>query len=96
MRYAVLYGVVLDGDELFFDVVFMGGMVNTLDEAADLARDVTDDKSLPGPVFTKTYPFENSVGEIQSLAHKQFCQMAIELYDVDEMNSRREKRRKSK
>lgn len=94
MRYAVLYGVVIDGDELFFDVVFIGGLVNTLDEAADLARDITDDKSLPGSVITKTYPFDSSVGEIQSLAHKQFCQTAIEMYDVEEMNSRREKRRK--
>jgi hypothetical protein len=95
-RFAVVYGVVLDTNEgPFFDILFLGGCTDTEQQAADLANDLTGDKSIPGIVIPKTYPIEDGPGEIQKMAHKQFCQTATEMYDVDE-RTEREKARKKK
>lgn len=99
MKNIVVYGIVIDTDDsgIFLDFPYLGGETENHKEAEGLARDITDDKDIPGTaVITKIYQIEDSLTEIKKLAHRQFSQIASDMYDVEDIQRRREKARKKR
>ena len=98
MKSVVFYAVVheTEDDGIFLDFPFFGGVATT-PLAEQLAKDITDDRAIPGTaIITKIYRVDRPLIEIKSIAHRQFCQKAVDMYDVEDMQERRasSKRRK--
>lgn len=96
-KHIVFYACVTDDDEagIFVDHSYLGGIVNTDEEAECLERSIINDRHLPGAKFCKKYKFEaeqQTTAALKVLANKQFCKMAKEMYEVEDMQIRKAKR----
>lgn len=93
---AVIYGIVLDTelDGIFLDFPFLGGVVDSQPQAEALARSITEDRGIPGTVIVRIYSIDDDLGQVRAMALKQFNQTALEIYDVEEQQERRDKRKR--
>lgn len=92
MEFVVYYASVIDDEEdgIFVNAPFLGGFSETREGADVLAKDIVNDRSLPGVVITKIFPCPDRE-QILSLATKQFNQMARDMYDVEDAMHRKRK-----
>ena len=96
-KYVVVYGIVQDTekDGVFFDYPYLAGILDSASDAEKLAVQLTSDKSMQGTVMPRIYNLNGEGLEgVRLLATKHFGQQAREMYDVEEQQQRREKRRK--
>lgn len=95
--FAVFYAVIVEDDEegIFVDSPYFGGVSHHKPQAEQLARHITNDRSMQGAIITKIYPFNLYEGLRQphELATRQFNQMAKEMYDAEETQRRMRNRR---
>jgi hypothetical protein len=95
-RSVVIYGIVIDTDQdgVFLDYPYLGGITDTPAEAEALARALSGDKSIPGTVMARVYDMNSSgLEHAKKLACYQFCQQARNMYDMEDQQQRREKRK---
>ena len=72
---------------------YLGGIMCTQEGVENLARDLVNDRSLPGAVMTKIYELDDiTVGEAYSMAKRQFNTMADEMDDMQRIQKRMRKR----
>lgn len=92
MEFVVYYASVIDDEEdgIFVNAPFLGGFSITREGADILAKDIVNDRLLPGVIITKIFPCSDR-GQILSLATKQFNQMARDMYDVEDSIHRKRK-----
>jgi hypothetical protein len=93
MAFAVLYAVVRETDEdgVFCDFPYFGGIVDTQADAAQLSKDITNDRGVGGTVVTKFYEYFNDFGAVNKLAYKHFQQIANDMYDVEDLLDKKKK-----
>ena len=93
----IFYAVVIqtESDGMFLDFPFLGGVVPN-DQVERLARDITDDRAIPGTVITKIFNMNGteSLLEMQRIASRQFNQTANLMYDMEEIQQRKDKKRR--
>ena len=98
MKQSVIFYAVVqqtDADGMFLDFPFLGGVVDN-DQVERLAHDITDDRAIPGTVITKVFNMNgsDSLLEMQKLAYRQFNQTANLMYDMEEIQQRKDKKRR--
>jgi cell division protein YceG involved in septum cleavage len=92
MKYVVLYSCVSEEEgEIFVDVFFFGGKVDTREDAEELAKCIVNDRSINGAVVPKIYPIDHDymMNEIISRATKYFNTLANEMYALDDQKQRK-------
>ena len=93
----IFYAVVqqTDSDGIFLDYPFLGGIVPP-EQVDQLARDITDDRAIPGTVITKVFNMNgnDSLLEMQRIASRQFGVTANMMYDMEEIQQRKDKKRR--
>jgi hypothetical protein len=97
-RHFVFYITIVDTDKdgIFADGPFFGGETFDQPSADDLARDLVNDKSIPGTVIPKVYAYNanyQSFPDITVLATKQANRMIVDLYDQEEIQDRMSRKR---
>lgn len=96
-RSVIFYAVVVqtESDGIFLDYPFLGGIVNN-DQVDQLAREITDDHQIPGTVITKVFSLNGagSLTDLQRMASKQFLTAANMMYDMEEIQQRKDKKRR--
>ena len=96
-RSVIFYAVVVqtESDGIFLDYPFLGGIVAN-DQVDQLAREITDDHQIPGTVITKVFNLNgsNTLLELQQMASKQFLASANMMYDMEEIQQRKDKKRR--
>lgn len=98
-KFVIFYVSVLDEDKgIFVDGPYLGGVCLSKDMADFLARDLTNDKQLPGTVMPKVYAFDSylGVGPSHYLAKNQFQRMAEDMYDMERVQARQSRMRRRK
>jgi hypothetical protein len=88
--FVVFYALVARAtdNEMFVDAPFLGGMASNKLAAELLARDLSNDKNMAGVVITKIFMTED-LNSAQRLATRQFNQIAIEIYQMEELQQRK-------
>jgi len=89
MPYSVFYIVItdFDGEDIDIDGPYFGGVVYKEEYIHKLSRSLTNDKSLPGVVMTKTFR-SGTIREMKSMAHKQFNQLADDMIEAHQTHLR--------
>jgi hypothetical protein len=95
-RHAVFYVTVTDTDKdgILVDGPYLGGEVSGKFAAELLARDLANDKSIPGSVMPKIYEYGpgQTFDDLLFLAKRQFDKLAIEMYDQEAIQERMRRR----
>ena len=97
MKFVVFYITVVDTDEdgVVIDGPYLGGVMQTKPLAEELARCLTNDRTLPGAVMTKLLSFgPNGIQGALKLARKQFFRLSDEMQDMEVIQKRKRYKRK--
>jgi len=95
MPYLIYYSVAIDtpDDGVFLDIMYLGGEAKTEEEAEKLAIDITNDRSIIGTIFTKVFEVNDNNEFVTELAIKQFNKIAENMYEMEEIQERKRKKR---
>jgi len=85
--YVILYACIITDDEngLFVDHTFLGGIAPNKIQAEEVAKDITNDKSIPGTTISRILSIESQyeLPKVMSMTNKYFHEMANEMYDME-------------
>ena len=89
----VFYITIVDTDKdgIFADGPYFGGETRDYESAENLAKDIVNDKGIPGTIIPKVYSYNNNYQDfpdIVNLASKQYSRMISDLYDQEEIQNR--------
>jgi len=94
-RHIVLYAVVTEDDDsgIFVDHCFLGGIVKSKKDSEVLAKELAGDQAIPGTVITKAYQLHDDMAKKIKMANRFFAGLAREIYEVEEIQNRKKRRR---
>lgn len=95
-RFAVFYITVVDTDKdgILVDGPFLGGEVSSKFAAELLARDLANDRSIPGSVMPKIYEYGpgQTFDELLFLAKRQSDKLTSDMYEQEAIQERMRRR----
>jgi hypothetical protein len=85
-EYIVFFASVTEeGDDgTFVDYPFLGGITDTKIKAEQLAKSITNDKSIPGAIIPKILPINTGTDQAIKIAQDYFRRLAVDMYDMEE------------
>jgi hypothetical protein len=87
LMYVILYACIITDDEngLFVDHTFLGGIAYSRNQAEEVVRDITNDKSIPGTTISRILPLESrtELPKIMTTTNRYFHGLANDMYDME-------------